>query len=48
MKRLNIKNAEARAIAVELARQDGKTITQTVIEALRAYNRELDEKTTLR
>jgi hypothetical protein len=40
-KRLNIKNAEAKAIAVELAQQDGITITQAVLEALRAYKIEL-------
>ena len=37
VKRLNIKNAEACAIATELAKELGITKTQVVIEALRAH-----------
>ena len=36
VKRLNIKNAEACAIATELAKELGITKTQVVIDALRA------------
>lgn len=36
VKRLNIKNAEACAIATELAKELGITETEVVIEALRA------------
>ena len=43
---LNIKNAEATAIAAELAALTGASVTQVVLEALRARKRELsrDEK----
>lgn len=43
---MNIKNAEAAAIAAELAAISGTSVTQAVLEALRARKRELtkDEK----
>lgn len=41
VKRLNIKNAEAHAMAPELAKQAGTTITQVVIDALQARKEEL-------
>jgi len=38
---MNIKNAEAYAIATELAGLEGVSLTQVVLEALRARKREL-------
>jgi hypothetical protein len=38
---MNIKNAEAYAIATELAQQEGTNLTQVVLEALRARQREM-------
>ena len=38
---MNIKNAEAVAIAAELAKIEGKSVTQVVLEALRRQQREL-------
>jgi hypothetical protein len=38
---MNIKNAEAAAIAAELAKIEGKSVTQVVLEALRRQQREL-------
>ncbi len=37
---MNIKNAEAAAIAAELAKMEGTSVTQVVLEALRARQRE--------
>lgn len=37
---MNIKNAEAQALAAELAAQEGISVTQVVLEALRARKRE--------
>ena len=37
---MNIKNAEAQAIAAELAAQEGTSVTQVVLEALRVRKRE--------
>ena len=41
---MNIKNAEASAIAAELAASSGTSVTQVVLEALRARQRELGAK----
>ena len=41
---MNIKNAEAYALATELAEQAGVSLTQAVLEALRARKRELSKK----
>ena len=41
---MNIKNAEAYALATELAEQAGVSMTQAVLEALRARKRELSKK----
>ncbi len=38
---MNIKNAEAFAIATELAQKEGVSLTQAVLDALRARKREL-------
>ena len=38
---MNIKNAEAYALATELAEETGVSLTQAVLEALRARKREL-------
>jgi antitoxin VapB len=38
---MNIKSAEAYALASELAGKEGMTITQVVLEALRAHHRRL-------
>jgi hypothetical protein len=40
---MNIKNAEATALAGELAARTGASVTQVVLEALRARKRELDK-----
>ena len=40
---MNIKNAEAAAIAAELAAQDGKSVTQVVLEALRDAKRKREK-----
>lgn len=40
---MNIKNAEAYALATELAEQAGVSLTQAVLEALRARKRELSK-----
>ena len=37
---MNIKNAEAQALAAELSAQEGISVTQVVLEALRARKRE--------
>ena len=37
---MNIKNAEAQALAAELAAQEGTSVTRVVLEALRARKRE--------
>jgi hypothetical protein len=37
---MNIKNAEAHALATELAQQEGTSVTQVVLEALRARKRQ--------
>jgi hypothetical protein len=44
---MNIKNAEAAAIAGKLAALEGKTVTQVVLEALRARERELGQEAKL-
>jgi len=44
---MNIKNAEAAAIAAELAAITGTSVTQVVLEALRARQRELGAKAKL-
>ncbi|HWH23165.1 MAG TPA: type II toxin-antitoxin system VapB family antitoxin [Allosphingosinicella sp.] len=41
---MNIKNAEAAAIAAELAKMEGTSVTQVVLEALRARKRELSKE----
>lgn len=41
---MNIKNAEASAIAAELAALSGTSVTQVVLEALRARQRELGKE----
>lgn len=41
---LNIKSEEAYALASELARQEGVSLTQVVLEALRARKRELSSE----
>ena len=41
---MNIKNAEAYALATELAEQAGVSLTQAVLEALRARKRELSKE----
>ena len=41
---MNIKNEEALAIATELAKQEGVSLTQVVLEALRARKHELAKK----
>ncbi len=45
---LNIKNAEATAIAGELAALTGTSVTQVVLEALRARKRELSKEDKLK
>ena len=40
---MNIKNAEAYAIASELAGQTGESLTKVVLDALRARQRELSK-----
>ena len=40
---MNIKNAEAYALATELAEQAGVSLTQAVLEALRARKREVSK-----
>jgi hypothetical protein len=40
---MNIKSDEAYAIASELARQEGASLTQVVLDALRARQRELSK-----
>ena len=42
--RLNIKNAEAHAIASELARMAGVSMTQVVVDALQARKQELSSR----
>jgi hypothetical protein len=42
--RMNIKNAEAHAIAKELAQEAGVTMTQVVLEALRWRKQQLTGK----
>ena len=41
---MNIKNAEAYALATELAEEAGVSLTQAVLEALRARKRELAKR----
>lgn len=41
---MNIKNAEAAAIAAELAKMEGTSVTQVVLEALRARKRGLSKE----
>lgn len=41
---MNIKNQEAYDLARQLAREEGKSITQVVLEALRDRYRQLDAK----
>ena len=41
---MNIKNAEAYALATEIAQFEGVSLTQAVLEALRARKRELSRK----
>ena len=41
---MNIKNAEAYALATELAEETGVSLTQAVLEALRARKRELAKR----
>lgn len=41
---MNIKNEEAYAIAAELAAQDHVSLTQVVLEALRAWKRNRDSE----
>lgn len=41
---MNIKNAEATALAGELAALEGTSVTQVVLEALRARKRERDSE----
>jgi hypothetical protein len=41
---MNIKNAEATAIAGELAAMTGTSVTQVVLDALRARKRELESE----
>lgn len=43
---MNIKNAEAYEIASELAEKTGASLTQVVLDALRAQKRELESKDT--
>ena len=45
---MNIKNAEAYALATELAEQGGVSMTQAVLEALRARKRELSREEKLK
>jgi hypothetical protein len=37
---MNIKNAEAYALATQLAKEEGTSVTQVILEALRARKRE--------
>ncbi len=41
---MNIKNAEAAELAGKLAALEGKSVTQVVLEALRARERELNKE----
>ncbi len=43
---MNIKNAEAYEIASELAEKTGSSLTQVVLDALRAQKRELEKEET--
>ena len=45
---MNIKNVEAVTIAGELAAIEGKSVTQVVLEALRARRRELGKEAKIR
>ena len=45
---MNIKNAEAYTLASELAVQEGVSLTQAVLEALRARKRELSKEEKLK
>jgi antitoxin VapB len=44
---LNIKSDEAYAIASELAEKEGTSLTQVVLEALRAQHKRVDRETRL-